>query len=76
MFRPVVLFRCTALHLALGSALALLPAASPAAMTGSTLPRLTRMTGSHFLISSNVMPAFSKAVHNGGIVNGIDSCSL
>ena len=42
MFRPVVLFRCTALHLTLGSALALLPAASPAALPPEFAQALAR----------------------------------
>lgn len=42
MFRPVVLFRCAALHLTLGSALALLPAASPAALPPEFAQALAR----------------------------------
>jgi D-alanyl-D-alanine carboxypeptidase/D-alanyl-D-alanine-endopeptidase (penicillin-binding protein 4) len=42
MFRPVLLFRCAALHLTLGSALALLPAASPAALPPEFAQALAR----------------------------------
>ena len=42
MFRPVVLFRCAALHLTLGSALALLPAASQAALPPEFAQALAR----------------------------------
>ena len=79
MFRPVVLFRCAALHLTLGSALALLPAASqrsPAitCSTPSKSPKAqpARLTGAApALTSSSHSPLLSAAARGSIMISPI-----